>query len=609
MSISNLAHKGCALTLAATCLLAPPSRADERLTPVVVSATRSEQPLTDVVADVSIIDREVIERNAGGSVADVLAKEAGVQIMRQGGVASNTELYMRGADTRFTAVFVDGIRLDSQSLSGGASWSAIPLSQIDRIEILRGPAAAVYGSDAVAGVIQIFTRAGESGFKPSLLVGRGTYQTDFYEASATGGNDTFDYSLGMQNDRSKGFNVRRGNNPDADGYKRESTYARLGTKIGPNNRVDFTLLSADFTNDYDSSPSKQDLDRRQISTVGTSWSWRRDPSYKSTVHASQSTDKDDTTANGAVATSAKTLTHNYLWINEFKLDRHRFHMAWESREDQFSNLSTASPRKFFEKDRNQIGVALGYGLKIQKHTVQLNIRRDRESQFGNQSTHNAAYAYELNAAWRATASTGTAFRAPTLYQRFHPSYGNNNLLPELSNTREVGLKYKQGVNSAGVQVYRTQIENMIYFDQNPAVYKYASTAEAMLEGITFTAATTVGRYNLHGSYDVQKPRDLQTGNWLTRRSANIARLAVDTTVASWRTGVETQLFDRRYNDAANTVRLGGYGLINLYANRPLDKDLSLWLRVDNLTNRYYELSQNYYPPGTTVFVSLRWAPH
>ncbi|MEZ5702611.1 MAG: TonB-dependent receptor plug domain-containing protein [Burkholderiaceae bacterium] len=150
----------------------------------VVTATRVAQPITDVVADVTVVDRAEIERSGASGVVDVLARLPGVSIARNGGVGANASVYIRGAETRFTAVFVDGVRVDSQS-TGGATWNLIPVSQIDRIEVVRGPAAAVYGSDALGGVIQIFTRRGEAGFSPSLEVGVGSQGTRKVAASLT----------------------------------------------------------------------------------------------------------------------------------------------------------------------------------------------------------------------------------------------------------------------------------------------------------------------------------------------------------------------------------------------------------------------------------------
>ncbi len=132
---------------------------------MVVSATRSAQLIGDVVADVTLIDRETIERAGPVGLADILARVPGVQITRNGGMGANTSVFVRGGESRHTPVFIDGVRVESQATAGGASWSNIPIALIDRIEVLRGPSSAVYGSDAVAGVIQIFTKRGEGPFR------------------------------------------------------------------------------------------------------------------------------------------------------------------------------------------------------------------------------------------------------------------------------------------------------------------------------------------------------------------------------------------------------------------------------------------------------------
>lgn len=173
---------------------------------MVVTATRVEQPLTDVLADVTLIDRQQIEQSGAVNVTDLLARQPGLELARNGGPGTSSSIYIRGADTRFTAVYIDGVRVDSQS-TGGAPWEAITLGQVDHIEIVRGPAAAVYGSDAVAGVVQIFTRKGEGSFAPYVGVGAGNRRTGKVEAGFSGRSGAVDYSLGVERGTSRGFNA------------------------------------------------------------------------------------------------------------------------------------------------------------------------------------------------------------------------------------------------------------------------------------------------------------------------------------------------------------------------------------------------------------------
>lgn len=232
------------------------------LDPVVVTATRTAVSLTEVLADVSIVDRDQIERSGAASVSDVLARLPGITISQTGGPASTTGVFIRGAESRFTAVFVDGVRIDSQS-TGGATWESIPLAQVERIEVLRGPAAAVYGSDAMAGVVQIFTRDGEPGFHPSIRVGIGSYNTREISTSLRGGEGNVTYALGLAEDKSDGFDAQpNGTNHDRDGYRNRSFSGRLGWKVQPGQKLELTVLDNDQKVGYDgygSVPPQNDI--------------------------------------------------------------------------------------------------------------------------------------------------------------------------------------------------------------------------------------------------------------------------------------------------------------------------------------------------------------
>jgi hypothetical protein len=232
------------------------------LSETVVTANRTPQPLSELVGDVSIIDRQAIERSGATGVADVLARVPGIEISRTGGVGNTTSLFIRGAETRFTAVYLDGVRIDSQS-TGGAGWEGIPLAQIDRIEVLRGPAAAVYGSDAIGGVIQLFTRRGEEGVRPYAGIGFGSKGLRKIEGGVSGKSGLFDYSFGVAHEESKGFNVQPVDkrtvskdgftSPDRDGYHSTSGNVKLGLQITPDQRLDATLLAATSRAGYDAS--------------------------------------------------------------------------------------------------------------------------------------------------------------------------------------------------------------------------------------------------------------------------------------------------------------------------------------------------------------------
>jgi vitamin B12 transporter len=582
-----------------------------QLKEVVVTATRVAQPLSDLVADVTILDRDTLDRSGASGLADVLARVPGVEIARNGGAGGTTSVYVRGAETRFTAVYIDGVRVDSQS-TGGANWQAIPLSQIDRVEVLRGPAAAVYGSDAMAGVIQIFTRKGESSFVPVASIGAGSLDTSKASMGFSGMHQGVDYALNVANESSSGFNSRTitTQNPDKDGYRLESASGRLGWQINPAHRVEATVLSSQLNSQYDSGLTGDARSFYNLQAVGVNWQGQWTDVYSTKFSVSESRDKYETQPSPYLTI---TTLRSVLLQNNFKWGAHLVTAALERKEDQLTNAP-------IDRMRSQDAVALGYGYTANGHTVQLNWRNDSDSEFGAQGTGSVAYGYAFTPQWRATASTSTAFRAPTLYHRFS-KYGVASLQPETSTNVEAGLRYTQGSSNLGVVLYRNQVSNLITYVSGSGACEnggppvalssrgcYANTAEAEYTGMTVSGASRWGSVGVHASLDLQDPRDKVTGKLLPRRASQHGTVGVDARVGAWTLGADAQLAGDRYDSAANTLLLPGYVLLNLTASRPVARDWTLQARVDNLLDKSYTLASTYATQGQSVFVSLTWAP-
>ena len=576
---------------------------------VVVTANRIAQPLSDLTADMTIIDDQTIARQGPGGVADVLARVPGIQITRNGGPGASTSVYLRGAETRFTAVYVDGVRVDSQS-TGGASWQAMPLALIDHIEVLRGPAAAVYGSDALGGVVQIFTKKGEGAPKPYVGFGignRGTYTAEAGIAGAAGG---WDYAIGLNRAQSDGFNARTTPtaNPDKDGYRNNAITGRLGYQINQQHRVEATMMGSDMNSGYDGTPAPF-VDDRSINktyALGLNWQAKWTDHYSTKLQFSQSRDYYETRPSPY---QTDTRLHNYLFQNEWRYGIHTMTAALERREDGLVNGD-------IDRDRHQNALALGYGMHSGAHTVQLNLRRDDDSEFGGKTTGSAAYGYEFAPNWRATATVGNAFRAPTLYQRFS-QYGDASLQPEKSKNAELGLRWSQGSNSFSATAYRNNVTNLINYvggvgtcpgSSGPFGGCYANVGKARLEGITLAAATKLGQFNLHGSLDFQNPRDVNTDKVLARRAKRYGTLGAETRVAGWTLGADMQASAKRFDNAANTAVLGGYTLFNLSASTQIAKDFTLLGRINNLADIKYETARTYATEGRSVYVGVKWMP-
>lgn len=593
----------------------------------VVTANRTPQALSELVVDVSVVDSETIERSGATGVADLLSRLPGIEISRSGGVGNTTSLFIRGAETRFTAVYLDGVRIDSQS-TGGAGWEGIPLSQIDRIEVLRGPAAAVYGSDAVGGVIQLFTRRGEEGVSPYAGIGFGSKGLRRIEGGVSGKSGLFDYSFGVAHEESKGYNVQPVSkrnvtkdgftSPDRDGYNSTSGNAKLGFQITPDQRIEATLLSSDIKAGYDATVSYRtklpflfanDISSNKLQTAGLSWSAKWNDVYSTRV---QVTDSQQVYKTQPSFYRTETRLRGYLFQNEFRFGPHLVTATLERREDALENAPTTTS-KLLARDRSQDAISLGYGFVQGPHSLQLHVRHDKDSEFGGKTTGSAAYGYAITPSLRFTASAGTAFRVPTLYQRFS-EYGLATLKPESSRNLELGLQYTEGATQLGVVAYANRVQNLIVFDGSAkgcasSFGCYSSTARARYQGVTLSGSHRIGDVTLRGSLDFQDPRDLATHNLLARRAQRHATLGADWRIAGWTLGAEVQTSSRRYDDAANSVKLGGYTVLNLSATTQLTRDINLVARVDNVGNKDYQFARLYANAGRTAYVGLKWTPH
>ncbi len=593
-----------------------------------VTASRTAQPLGDVVADVTIIDRDVIERSGASGLADVLARVPGIEIARNGGVGNSTSVFIRGGESRHTVVLIDGVRVDSQSTSGGANWQAIPLAQVDRIEIVRGPTSAVYGSDAASGAIQIFTKKGQSGFSPAVTLGYGSYNTQKIEVSASGATGSVDYLVGIAQTSSDGFNVRPvvGQNLDSDAYKSLNVNFKLGFQIDPIHRIETSMLNHENDAQYDSGLTRDFRRINTLQTVGVQWLAKWTDNYSTRLSVSESVDRGEDGLNGSTLRPPidQTKIYGIAWQNNVQIGAHSINATLETKTDQFLLLGTTglpTGVTSLTRDKSQDSFALGYGWIAGAHALQLNSRSDRDSEFGRKLTGSAAYAYAITPALKISGSAGTSFRVPTLYQRFTVFAPPTALLPEEGRNVELGLRYAEGTSNYGVVTYRNKMTNLLTFvtgngpcpnGKAPVLLAnrgcYANTALAEYTGFTFSGSETIGNYRFFGSLDIQSPRDTTLNRQLPRRAKQHATFGVDARLGEWTLAADVLLSAKRYDNAANTTELPGYGLVNLSASTPLTKDWKALVRVENLADKVYQTAATFATARRSLFVSVTWAP-
>ncbi|MDD2729705.1 TonB-dependent receptor [Malikia sp.] len=603
-----------------------PALAQSPLKEVVVTATRVAQPLTDVVADVSIIDREAIERSGQSSLRELLAFQPGVQLVTNGGYRSSSGVFLRGAASSQTVVLIDGVRIGSAT-SGGAPLENIPLDRIERIEILRGAASALYGPDAVGGVIQIFTREPADELQLGAGVGAGTAGQRQANASLRGSSGALGYSLGLSREQGTGTSVvsnpaAGGYNPDDDHFKTESFDAKLTAKLSKEHMLTLGLMHSESEYQFDGAPPRLDNPLKLNPLTSDSWSYPKLdntyvkwdaqwlPVWKSSLTLA-SVDEEAVShyyrvADGFLGSSSKfnTQRQQATWQNDIAIGRDLLSLVLENRTETVDSTTS-----YTVKDRDTNSAVASYALNRNNWNALAVLRHDDSSQFGGFDNWALSGGYKLSGNLRAIASVGTSFQAPTFNQLYYPGYGNPTLTPQLNHAKEIGLKYSAaGLNFTGV-VYRNEIDGFIL----PATNTQSSMA--VLRGMTISADRQHGNSNYAISYDYADPRS-RSSDPLTdnQRLVRVARGTLNMT-ARHRLGDVTVFgelklaSDREDNSLDFTGRdtLGGYALLNLGATWKLSKELSLLGRINNVTDKNYVLANGYSMPGRNAFVSLSWA--
>ncbi len=588
----------------------PPAKAT--LEPVAVTASRNPQPIADLLADLTVIDAETILRSGAQSLPQLLQRQPGVEVTISGGPGATSGAFLRGANAGQTLVLVDGLRVGSSSV-GATSLEAIPLDQIERIEILRGPASSLYGADAIGGVIQVFTKQAEGRtFVPNASAGYGTYDTRSVNGGLRGALGPLRFSVQAGGTRSDGFNAIENPrnfsyNDDRDGYASENVGLNAVLPWADEQDVAVTYFRNRLNNQYDGSPG---FDDRTVTTL-EAWSVvsrnQLASHWRSTLTlGSGSDDSVSQTAFGDYP--FKTTQRQYLWQNDVTLSYGQLSVIVERREE---HLATDTGFAVTDRDTNS---ATGiYQLQYGALALQANLRRDDSAQYGGQTTGSLALGYKLSPAWRVTAGYNTGFKAPSFNDLYYPGFSNPNLEPETSDNVELGAYWTASrgeVRWEGRVVgYHNKVSQLIVFGCDAQFNCVPRNVNrATLEGATLGLDVTWRDTLVKASLDLGNPEDDATGKLLPRRARAHGAMQVLQPVGPVQVGVEFVASSLRYEDVANTIRMGGYGIVNLTAQWPFAPGWTLLARGNNVFDKNYELTADYATGGATAFVGIRWQP-
>ena len=588
--------------------------ANETLPDTVVTATRTAQSADATLASVSVITRQDIARSQAQSLPDVLRGVAGLTVSNSGGAGKETSVYLRGTNADHVLVLVDGIKVGSAT-NGKASFQDIPVTQIERIEIVRGPRASLYGSEAIGGVIQIFTRKGGGALTPSFSATAGSYGTfnSMFGLSGGGEQGWFNTKLNQQN--ITGFNACNGkpapgaagcrvDEPDKDGYRNSSLGLRGGYLFDNGVTADFNALLANSASKSDGSIFAGNETKAAQQVLGGSAQFAAAEQWHMTLRGGRSQDNSDLFFNGLYIDRYNTQRDSMAWQNDIALDSQQLISAGlDYQQDRIE-----SRRAYAQVARSNRALFGQYQGDFGAHSLQASLRRDSNQQFGGHDTAGLGYGYAINDTMRLTASYGTAFKAPTFNQLYYPGFGSAALRPELSRSVEVGIAGHGTFGKWSLNAYQTDITDLIGFD---ASFTPVNINTARLNGLEGQLQTQFADWDINGTLTLQDPRQtsgVNQGKLLNRRATEAMRIETACGFGAWRLAASLYAESRRFDDLANTQRLGGYGLLDLRAEYRLAQGWSMQGRIDNLLDKRYETAQFYNQPGRGLYFKLNYQP-
>jgi vitamin B12 transporter len=581
---------------------------------IVVTATRMPQSLDKSIADTTVLNAQEIRKSGASDVSTLLRSVAGVEVAQSGGLGSTSGVFMRGANSNQVLVLLDGVRIDSVT-TGSTALEHIMLESIDRIEIVRGNVSSLYGSEAIGGVIQLFTKQGRGAPAFNTSWGGGNQGSQRMAAGFSGAVNDTSFSLNAGRVKTDGVSAMNpslmaGANPNRNGYDNTMFDAQVKHSINADHKLSASLFSTRGNISYDNKYNPAVTDVNNIVDNLDKAALISDNQFTDLWHSqmrlAQGIDNALTYLNGAQISRFQTVNNQFAWQNNFNLaDGQQLSVSAEH-----LGQAVTSSTMYTNSRRNVNSLLAGYLGEYASQQVQLNLRHDRYSDFGAANTGLLGYGLSFADSWRATVSISNAFRAPTFNELFYPGYGNPILMPERSVNKEAGLHYAADGQRVDAVYFDNRISNMI-ISSATAPYLPANINKATITGQELSYSGDFGNNHIKASVTFQNPRDAQTGQLLPRRAREFGSIAASHDFGTWNVGAEVRYSGSRQDTNFNTfpytaVTLHAYQLFNLTARYQIDKNLSLAARAGNLFNRNYSEVYGYNTPGRTLFVGLSY---
>ncbi|KIQ15279.1 MULTISPECIES: TonB-dependent receptor domain-containing protein [Pseudomonas] len=602
-----------------------------KLPNVVISANRQVQARNDSSAANTVFTRDDIDRLQPTSVTDLLSRVPGVQVAPTGGRGSLPGIYIRGTKSAQSLVLVDGQRI-ANTTSGDSGLQYLNVDQIERVEVLRGSRSVIYGSDAIGGVIQVFTRRNtEQGLQPRLKLGFGSNQTWERSLGLSGGDEHTRFNLGASLDDTAGINSTHTSFPsdgDHDAYRNQSLSLNLSHSFSDELETGFNLLDNRGKSEYDNSFGRYDATTGRtlgqkpytnytVSSASGYVDAKLNERWQSRLELGHSENRDtkrDTLSDDFSVFN--TYRDSVNWQNDLTLnDRNSLILGGDWYEDRFHGSTL-----FTENSRWNRAAFVQHRFKGDWFSTELGLRRDQNQQFGGQNSWSGTLTLPVNPDNDVLLSYSEGFRAPTFNDLYYPDtkYSNPNLQPETSKSYE--LQWRSQLSDSTrleASLYRTDLSDAIILDRSG---KPQNVASARING--FEAALKQELFGWQGNLGLSiiDPRDRDSGHTLARRARRTLNLDLDRQFDKLGVGASWQAISSSYDDEDNTHRLGGYALLGLRSSWALNREVALSLKVDNLLDKTYARArysyndptyannQDYREEGRVWMLGVTWTP-
>lgn len=579
---------------------------------VVVTATRMAQTADQTLVPVTVVTRKDIEQSPANSVPELLRMLPGIDISKSGGYGTRTSMFLRGTNPDHVLVIIDGVKVGSAT-SGDVSFEHLPLSQVERVEVVRGPRSSLYGSEAVGGVIQIFTRRAMEGPTGDAKVGYGSYGTENAEASIASGNENGGAKLRVSHIKTDGINALDGSNPDRDGYRNNSLTFNLHKALNDDVRIEFNALRAKGNNDFDGFPDAADLKAEAVQqTLSTRLQANVTDYWDLSLQASENRDESNSFENDNQTSFFDTKRWQLDFKNDLYFnDNHILTLGVDYQDDEVDSTTA-----FTVTSRDNVGSFGQWQAQFNRWSLLAGLRTDDNEQFGRNNTGNLNLGYDLGEGHRLLLSYGTAFHAPTFNDLFFPPsfgfQGNPDLQPEESETWEIGYEFGDDRLRYAVRAFTTNIDDLIINDFSGPIGQPVNLYDARIDGLEFELATQLAGWDARFSASVLDAIDADSKLRLSNRAERTAQIDISRTFGKLKTNFNLLAQGDRFSDIANTNKLSGYGLVNLWMSYPITEHLTLDGRINNLFDRDYatnaDFSNNEYNTlGLNYLISLKYS--